>query len=112
MERSPIARRWRGWPFATLRHPTMTAVWDWRGFMVEQAKARVLRQYGSVGDAYVHSPTHAAGADLERLVEALAPKPDDRLLDIATGGGHVAKAFAPRVAEVVASDLTPQMLAG
>ena len=70
------------------------------------------QQYGSVGDAYIVSKTHASGDDLARLVEAMEPKPDDRLLDIATGGGHVAKAFAPAVALVVASDLTPEMLAG
>src|SRR4051812_35853131 len=80
--------------------------------MTESAKERVLQQYGSVGDAYVHSPTHAAGDDLTRLVEAMQPQLAERLLDIATGGGHVAKAFAPHVASVVASDLTPQMLAG
>jgi SAM-dependent methyltransferase len=80
--------------------------------MTETAKERVRRQYGSVGDAYIVSPTHASGDDLAELVEAMRPRSTDRLLDIATGGGHVAKAFAPLVAEVVASDLTPQMLAG
>jgi len=38
------------------------------------------------------------------------PRPDWRVLDIATGGGHTALALAPRVREVVASDLTPPML--
>ena len=32
------------------------------------------------------------------------------MLDIATGGGHVARILAPRVAHVVASDLTPEIL--
>jgi SAM-dependent methyltransferase len=36
---------------------------------------------------------------------------DERVLDVATGGGHTALAFAPHVREVVASDLTPAMLA-
>jgi len=79
--------------------------------MAESAKERVLQQYGSVGDAYVRSAGHAGGNDLVRLVEVVAPASSDRLLDIATGGGHVAKAFAPHVSEVVASDLTPSMLA-
>ena len=69
------------------------------------------RQYGAVGDAYVRSAGHAGGNDLARLVELAAPQSHKRVLDIATGGGHVAKAFAPHVAEVVASDLTPEMLA-
>lgn len=79
--------------------------------MTDDPKARVLRQYGAVGDAYVRSRGHAGGADLARLVEVLAPRPDERLLDVATGGGHVARVFAPHVVEVVASDLTPEMLA-
>lgn len=79
--------------------------------MVESAKERVLRQYGAVGDAYVRSAGHAGGNDLARLVELVQPAAHERLLDIATGGGHVARIFAPHVAEVVASDLTPGMLA-
>jgi ubiquinone/menaquinone biosynthesis C-methylase UbiE len=80
--------------------------------MTDTAKERVLRQYGSVGDAYIRSAEHVSGDDLKRLVEIIQPGKHERLLDIATGGGHTAKAFAPQVAEVVASDLTPEMLAG
>ena len=32
------------------------------------------------------------------------------VIDIATGAGHTALAFAPHVREVIASDLTPEML--
>ncbi len=80
--------------------------------MTETAKERVLRQYGAVGDAYVKSAGHAGGNDLARLIGVLQPASHERALDIATGGGHVARALAPLVAEVVASDLTPEMLAG
>ncbi len=73
------------------------------------AKDRVRTQYGSVGDAYVKSVGHATGSDLQRMVVLAGPKPTDRLLDIATGGGHVARVFAPLVADVVASDLTPEI---
>jgi len=76
-----------------------------------EAKDRVRTQYGSVGDAYVKSVGHATGSDLQRMVELAAPRPTDCLLDIATGGGHVARVFAPLVADVVASDLTPEILA-
>lgn len=75
------------------------------------AKDRVRQQYGAVGDAYVRSTGHATGNDLARLVDLLQPQPHERALDIATGGGHVAKALAPYVQEIVASDLTPEMLA-
>lgn len=78
---------------------------------MEEAKARVRNQYAATGDAYVRSAEHVSGDDLRRLVEIVAPRPTDRLLDIATGGGHTALAFAPLVAEVVASDITPEMLA-
>lgn len=39
------------------------------------------------------------------------PASTDEMLDIATGGGHVARVFAPYVDSIVASDLTPEMLA-
>lgn len=74
------------------------------------AKERVRAQYGAVGDAYVKSIGHATGNDLQRMIELAQPMASDRLLDIATGGGHVARVFAPKVAQVVASDLTPEIL--
>lgn len=73
-------------------------------------KHTVQQQFGRTADRYVTSPTHARGPDLALLVEWLDPEPDWHCLDIATGGGHVAKALAPCVARVVASDLTPAML--
>lgn len=74
------------------------------------AKDAVRRQYGSVGDAYVKSTGHATGSDLDRMVALAQPTPQETLLDIATGGGHVARVFAPHVASVVATDLTPEIL--
>lgn len=74
------------------------------------AKARVLAQYGSVGDAYVRSTGFSVANDLARMVELARPVPTDRVLDIATGGGHVAVTFAPHVSQVIASDLTPEIL--
>jgi len=44
------------------------------------------------------------------LLALAAPERDWRVLDVATGGGHTALALAPHVREVVASDLTPEML--
>ncbi len=62
-------------------------------------------------EAYVTSEAHASGGDLARLVELAAPQSDEAALDVSTGGGHTALTLAPHVARVVASDLTPRMLA-
>jgi SAM-dependent methyltransferase len=46
-----------------------------------------------------------------RLVEAAAPVPEDRMLDVACGTGLVSQAFRGRVASVTGLDLTPAMIA-
>lgn len=67
--------------------------------------------FGANAAAYATSRTHAQGKSLQRLVELTQPQPDWHVLDVATGAGHTALAFAPHVASVIASDITPQMLA-
>lgn len=67
-------------------------------------------RYTRFADGYVTSETHAKGSDLDRLIAIAQPAPHWQALDIATGGGHTALKFAPFVAHVVASDLTPRML--
>jgi SAM-dependent methyltransferase len=77
--------------------------------MSDQAR-RVQEQFGGSAAAYVTSPGHAAGDDLDTLVSwgrALAPQ---RALDVATGGGHTALAFAGIARHVTACDLTEPML--
>ncbi len=76
-----------------------------------KSKSLVQERFGAFASTYATSRSHAKGGSLARLVELLAPQPSWTALDIATGAGHVALALAPRVAHVVASDLTPQMLA-
>lgn len=71
---------------------------------------RAREQFGASGDAYVRSETHRLGKDLARLVEVAEPRPDMRVLDVATGGGHTAIALAPLVKDVTLLDLTPEML--
>ncbi len=77
----------------------------------EAVKARAREAFGRHAEGYVTSAAHVTGEDLTRLVELAQPGPDDVALDVSTGGGHVALALAPHVARVVASDLTPEMLA-
>jgi SAM-dependent methyltransferase len=74
-------------------------------------KARVQEQFGVGAADYAASIVHARGPSLARVVELVAPQPDWRVLDVATGAGHTAAAFAPHVAHVVASDITEEMLA-
>jgi ubiquinone/menaquinone biosynthesis C-methylase UbiE len=75
------------------------------------SRTRSQERFGKLAERYVTSESHAKGSELERLVEIAQPQPDWVALDVATGGGHTALKFAPFVAEVVATDLTPTMLA-
>jgi ubiquinone/menaquinone biosynthesis C-methylase UbiE len=71
----------------------------------------VQKKFGEAAADYAASSVHAKGESLARLVALVQPKPSWRLLDVATGAGHTALAFAPHVAKVTASDITDQMLA-
>jgi ubiquinone/menaquinone biosynthesis C-methylase UbiE len=73
-------------------------------------KQRVRDQFAVSAADYVRSVTHASGPELTRMVELAEPASNDALLDVATGGGHVARVFAPLVGRVVLADLTPPML--
>ena len=70
----------------------------------------VQRQFGAHAEAYVHSPVHAHGESLGRVLALAEPQPHWWALDVATGGGHTALALTPYVATVVALDLTAAML--
>lgn len=59
---------------------------------------------------YTTSAVHKDKAVLDRLVELAQVRSTDRVLDVATGTGHTAFAFAPQVRQVVATDVTPEML--
>lgn len=76
----------------------------------EQQLLRSREQFGANAANYATSVVHAKGASLGRLVELIDPQPSWRVLDIATAAGHTAFAFAPHVASVVATDVTPEML--
>ena len=75
------------------------------------SKSLVQQQFGAHAAAYATSAVHAKGASLGRLVELVRPEKHWQMLDIATGAGHTAAAFAPHVARAVASDITEEMLA-
>ena len=71
---------------------------------------QVQNNFGAAAADYVTSKVHAQGQDLAWLAEAAMLTGRERVLDVATGGGHAAFALAPRAAEVIALDLTPPML--
>jgi ubiquinone/menaquinone biosynthesis C-methylase UbiE len=75
------------------------------------AKSVVQQQFGATAAHYLTSKPHAQGQSLARLVERVEPKPAWQVLDVATGAGHTAYAFAPHVARVWATDITEEMLA-
>jgi ubiquinone/menaquinone biosynthesis C-methylase UbiE len=78
--------------------------------MSDQHKATVKSQFGPASEEYATSDIHARGESLAILVELINPQPDWQVLDVATGAGHTALIFAPHVAQVVATDLTEEML--
>jgi len=77
---------------------------------VSENQARVQAQFGPSAAAYVASPGHAGGPDLEQLLAWGRRRAAERVLDIATGGGHTALAFSRFTPSVVAVDLTLPML--
>jgi SAM-dependent methyltransferase len=62
-------------------------------------------------DAYRTSAIHASGDDLDLVVEWCEPAEGVALLDVATGGGHVARRLREAGATVVTVDPAPGMQA-
>ena len=60
-------------------------------------------------EAYRQSAIHASGADLDLTVEWCEPGPGVTVLDVATGGGHVARRLREAGATVVTVDPAPGM---
>lgn len=78
---------------------------------MDDLKAKAQAQFGAAPEAYATSDIHARGESLGVLVALIRPQADWQALDVATGAGHTALAFAPHVKRVVAADLTEAMLA-
>ena len=72
--------------------------------------ASAERFFGRHAAHYAKSQSHAHGDDLAALVEALAPRPSDLALDVATGTGFTAVALASQVKHVTGIDVTEEML--
>lgn len=70
----------------------------------------VEKQFGSQANAYLTSTVHASGRDLQRLAERLSAFPQASVLDMGCGAGHASFIAAQNVKQVVAYDLSSQML--
>ena len=70
----------------------------------------VSKQFSPRAAAYVQSAVHAQGEDLKELAEFASANRFARTLDLGCGGGHASFALAPHVGEIVAYDLSAEML--
>jgi SAM-dependent methyltransferase len=77
---------------------------------MSSVKAQAQARFGQFANVYVHSERHAQGPELARMVELAQPQADWLALDVATGGGHTARTFAPHVRQVIAADIALSML--
>jgi ubiquinone/menaquinone biosynthesis C-methylase UbiE len=75
------------------------------------SKPTIQQQFGANAASYTTSTVHAKGQSLQRLLDLTHPQPHWQVLDIATGTGHTALTFAPFVNHILATDITPEMLA-
>lgn len=75
---------------------------------MSQKPADPRSQFGAVAENYLTSKAHNKPDELARLVARVQPY--GGILDIGTGAGHTAYAFAPFVEQVTAVDITQQML--
>lgn len=70
-----------------------------------------MSSWSDRAQAYRESPTHREGPDLDLLVRWCEPEEGVKALDVATGGGHVARRLREAGAEVVTLDPSPGMRA-
>ncbi|RWZ52220.1 class I SAM-dependent methyltransferase [Halobacillus fulvus] len=78
--------------------------------MSDEVKQKVIDSFSKNTEAYVTSSTHKNQSDLDLITEWLQPERSWTVLDIATGGGHVAKELSRSAGSVIATDLTKDML--
>jgi SAM-dependent methyltransferase len=70
----------------------------------------ILDQFTRQATPFSTAAPIADNAALQVLIDAAAPRPGERLLDVACGGGIVVCAFAPHLRRATGIDMTPAML--
>jgi len=78
--------------------------------MTDTPSSFAATHYAPRAQDYLGSEVHRQGPDLDQLEQLLDGYAHARLLDLGCGGGHVSYRASPRVASVVACDVTPSML--
>jgi ubiquinone/menaquinone biosynthesis C-methylase UbiE len=73
-------------------------------------KDLILDQFTRQATPFSTAGTITDESALRMVIEAAAPRPTDKLLDVACGGGIVVCAFAPHVRHATGIDMTPAML--
>jgi ubiquinone/menaquinone biosynthesis C-methylase UbiE len=69
-------------------------------------KDLVREEFTRQANEYAAAPVIRDLDHIEKLVKTVSPSPDARVLEVATGPGHVAMAFAKVAREVIGVDLT------
>jgi len=75
-----------------------------------QNAAAILKHYQRVAGVPASGAPYPGEQEMRELVRLADPRGDERVLDVATGTGSVALAFAPHVSSVLGVDLSPAML--
>ena len=70
----------------------------------------VQKQFGRTAAAYVESPSHAKGEDLDRVVTLATQHGGERIVDVGTGVGHTLRRLAPSFRSAIGVDATREML--
>jgi len=78
--------------------------------MSDDLRTRLREQFGRAPIEYSISPSHSDPIMLQRMSTMLELTSSDCALDIATGSGHTALQLAQNFSQVVAFDVTPEML--
>jgi ubiquinone/menaquinone biosynthesis C-methylase UbiE len=76
------------------------------GYAMQDQRDLVRQAFTRQAAAYARNPVVANRERIARLVRTVEPESDARVLDVATGPGYVAQAFAVVCHEVVGVDIT------
>ena len=71
----------------------------------------IQRQFGRQAHRYARSYIHRRGRSLAAVLELADARDGDLALDVGTGAGFTALGVAERARRVIATDITPEMLA-